>query len=232
MSEKTMEADLMKLFFNIGSILIRDSTISCTDIDSMSLVASCHIGVNGKKNCGAVRNSILCNVRCRYVDADGCILINVTADSIIARPGSIIYNIADESECGLDLSEGQVLTGVFANDGSQTVMRSATEIDGGKAWSEHLEWNPKTFEDVYNNNTNADPIALERIIADKHKQQWGQYSTTSEALSNYVQDIDAIEKRERAYFWMGVTTGVLGIFAAVGLSSALVLLPRMSASSK
>jgi hypothetical protein len=232
MSEKTVEADLMKYFFNIGSTLVRDSTTINTDIDSVSLVASSHIGVAGKKSCGTVRNSVLCNVRCRYIEADGCILINVTADSIIARPGCIVYNIVDESEYGLDLSEGQVLSGVFADDGSQTIMRSATTIDGGKAWSEHLEWNPKTFEDVYKNNANADPIALERVIAGKHKQQWGQYNTTSEILPSTVGGNDYLEKRERTSFWMGVTTGVLGVFAAIGISSALIVLPKLSLPSK
>lgn len=57
--------------------------------------------------------------------------MNVTADRIIARPGSIVYNIVDESEDGLDLNHGQVLAGVFSDDGSQIVMRSSTTIDGG-----------------------------------------------------------------------------------------------------
>ena len=62
-----------------------------------------------------MRNSVLCNVRCKYIDAEGCILINVTANSIIAKPGSIIYNILDESEYGLDLSDGQVNTSSFSS---------------------------------------------------------------------------------------------------------------------
>lgn len=35
---------------------------------------------------------MLSNVRCKYIEAEGCVLINVTAERIIARPGSIIYN--------------------------------------------------------------------------------------------------------------------------------------------
>ena len=57
---------------------------------------------------GSVRNSVLSNVRCNYIEAEGCIMVNVTADSIIAKPGSIIYNIVDDSDFGLELSEGQV----------------------------------------------------------------------------------------------------------------------------
>ena len=111
-------------------------------------------------------------------------------------------------------------------------MRSATTIDCGKAWSEQLEWNPKTFEDVYKNNADADPIALERVIAGKHKQQWGQYNTTPDVIPNYAGGSDYLEKRERSSFWMGVTTGVLGVFAVIGISSALVILPKLPLSSK
>lgn len=83
-------------------------------------------------SCGTVRNSVLCNVRCKYIDAEDCVLINVTADRIYARPGCIVYNIIDETEDGLDLNHGQVLAGVFSNDGTQLIMRSATTIDGGE----------------------------------------------------------------------------------------------------
>ena len=130
-------------------------------------------------SCGTVRNSVLCNVRCKYIDAEDCILINVTADRIYARPGSIVYNIIDETEDGLDLNHGQVLAGVFSNDGTQLIMRSATTIDGGKAWKQELEWNPKTFEDVYLMNETADPISIERRATTAHSSKWK--SLTGEA---------------------------------------------------
>jgi hypothetical protein len=41
---------------------------------------------------GYVRSSVLSNVRCKYIEAEGCVLINVTAERIVAQPGSIIYN--------------------------------------------------------------------------------------------------------------------------------------------
>lgn len=197
-----------------------------TDIDSVSLVASCHIGAAGKKSCGTVRNSVLCNVRCRYVEADGCILINVTADSIIARSGCIVYNIVDESEYGLDLSECQVLAGVFTDDGSQLVMKSATTIDGGKAWSQQLEWNPKTFEDVYKTNADADPINLERVMSNRHAEQFAEFQGEKSGSSSNA-DNSYIEKREKTAFFMGFTVGVLGVFAAVGLTAAVTILPKL-----
>ena len=226
MSETTPEADLMKLFFNLGASLIKDSSIINTDIDSVSIVTSCSIGVSGKKSCGTVRKSVLCNVRCRYIEADSCILINATADSIIARPGCIVYNIIDESEYGMDLSEGQVLAGVFTDDGSQLVMKSSNTIDGGKAWSQQLEWNPKTFEDVYKSNANADPITLEHVVNTRHKEQWGEFSGGTMHSAGPI-DSDYLEKRESQSFWMGFTTGVLGVFAVVGLTAAVTVLPKL-----
>lgn len=227
MSESTPEADLMKLFFNVGASLIKDSSVINTDIDSVSIVTSCSIGIAGKKTCGTVRNSVLCNVRCRYIEADGCILINATADSIIARPGCIVYNIIDESEYGMDLSEGQVLAGVFTDDGSQLVMKSSNTIDGGKAWSQQLEWNPKTFEDVYKSNADADPITLEQIVNTRHKEQWGEFSAAVGGASVGSVDTAYLEKRENTSFWMGFTTGVLGVFAAVGLTAAITVIPKL-----
>jgi hypothetical protein len=169
----------MRKFFGLpDTSRIRDSSIIKTTIDSSSCISSSHLGTQGGGrngsggSCGTVKRSVLCNVRCKYIDAEDAILIGVTADRIFARPGCIIYNIIDESEDGLDLNHGQVLAGVFSDDGSQLVMRSTTTIDGGKAWKQELEWNPKTFEDIYNMNTNADPLAIEKQSLTAHSSRW------------------------------------------------------------
>jgi len=52
----------------------------------------------------------------------------------------------------------------------------------GKAWEEKLEWNPKTFQDVYNMNANADPLHLERKISKAHSKLWSNISTPSYPL--------------------------------------------------
>jgi hypothetical protein len=165
----------MRKFFGFSeNSRIRDSYIIKTSIDSQSCISSCHLGTqqSHQVSCGQVKNSVLCNVRCKYIDVDGCILVNVTADRIYARPGCIVYNVIDESAEGLDLIHEQVLAGVFTDDGNQLVIRSNTKIDGGKAWKQDLEWNPKTFEDIYNMNTNADPIKIERQTSDAHSDKW------------------------------------------------------------
>jgi hypothetical protein len=54
------------------------------------------VPLSGLRRCSAgtgyVRNSVLSNVRCKYIEAEGCVLINVTAERIVAQPGSIIYD--------------------------------------------------------------------------------------------------------------------------------------------
>lgn len=110
---------------------------------------------------GYVRNSVLSNVRCNYIEAEDCVLINVTADYIRARPGSILYNtLYDESvpvfcdhsaksvspspsakileggyparsNKGFSLGKNQVMVGIFNNAGEQAIIRSDMETDGG-----------------------------------------------------------------------------------------------------
>lgn len=65
-------------------------------------------------------------------------LINVTAERIIAKPWSIIYNVLDDNsntvvkEGVLQLDDKQVVVGVFNDSGNQFIMKSTTDIDGGK----------------------------------------------------------------------------------------------------
>mmetsp|Transcript_12720 Transcript_12720/g.13148 ORF Transcript_12720/g.13148 Transcript_12720/m.13148 type:complete len:650 (-) Transcript_12720:75-2024(-) len=174
MADTTTESALMRKFFGLSDTSrIRDSSIIKTSIDNTSCISSSHLGNQGSKgSCGNVKRSVLCNVRCKYIDAEDSILIGVTADRIYARPGCIIYNIIDESEEGLDLNHGQILAGVFSDDGTQLIMRSTTTIDGGKVWQKELEWNPKTFEDIYNMNANADPLKIEKQSLTAHSSKW------------------------------------------------------------
>ena len=117
-------------------------------------------------------NSVLSNVRCKYIDAVDCVLINVTAERIVAAPGSIIYNYVhpsvqnpttsaraaegaeaknekteesdpaakrvkrdtpdgSHSKNEVRTSAGDVIVGVFQEDGSQVVLNSHAETDGG-----------------------------------------------------------------------------------------------------
>jgi hypothetical protein len=116
---------------------------------------------------------VLSNVRCRYIEAENCVLINVTADRIIAKPHAIIYNLLDEVGTGvIEVEEKEVLVGVFDNDGKQTIIRSHMDIDGGKAWETKVAGNTLSFEEVYNSNAEACPTTLERVIVASHGIVW------------------------------------------------------------
>lgn len=163
----------MKQFFNLHGETIRDSTITQTVVDDVSVISSSVLGSELSSE-GAVKQSVLSNVRAKYIEADGAILINVTAERIIAKRGSIVYNIVDSSigGPGIVVEEGQVLAGVFYNDGTQHVVKSVNTIDGGKAWETKVEGNMLSFEEVYNSNFNADPSHLERVAVETHGNAW------------------------------------------------------------
>jgi hypothetical protein len=125
----TEESALMRKFFGIDSAdRSKDSTVGSTSVDDLSCISSCSLGS------GSVKNSLLSNVHCNQIDAEGCVLINVTANKITAKEGCIIYNIADGSAEGLDITAGKVLAGVFSKDGSHKKMHSSIDTDGGKAF--------------------------------------------------------------------------------------------------
>lgn len=175
LAEETSEASLMRRFFGIetaeGRVVNTDT--SRVTVDSSSCVSNCNLGAPGDNDCGSVRGSVLCNVNCKYIEAEGCILINVTAERICAKPGSIVYNVVDtHGERGLSVEEGQVVTGVMSGDGSQLIMNSSMSTDGGQAWKTVVAGNPKSFEDVYKSNSTADPLSLQDVIKDKHREQW------------------------------------------------------------
>ena len=88
------------------------------------------------KPTGRIQNCVLNNVRCKYIDASNSILINITAERIVARGENIAYNLIDESVGAttplLDLEEKTVLVGVFNNVGEQCIIRSDMDTDGGR----------------------------------------------------------------------------------------------------
>lgn len=108
----------------------------------MILISICALCVNmSSYPRGRIQNCVLNNVRCKYIDATNSILINVTAEKIIARGENIAYNLIDHSgpQGGetqgeaflLDLEQKTVLVGVFDDSGEQSIIRSDMDTDGG-----------------------------------------------------------------------------------------------------
>lgn len=172
----------MRSFFGVPEdSFIRDSVITNTNIDEHSCLSSCTIGVEGSP-AGFIKNSVLTNVRCNYIEAENCILVNVTADKVIAKPGSIIYNVLETPSIvnngAVELEDKQVVVGVFDSDGNQFIVRSDTDTDGGKAWETKVAGNEVSFEEVYNGNMDACPKTLERVIISSHDDVWNNLTNS------------------------------------------------------
>lgn len=136
-----------------------------------------HVYLTDRNELGFIRNSTLSNVRCKYIEAENCVLINVTAERIIAKSGSIIYNyIHDDHESKdkviLEAKEKDVIVGIFDEEGRQLVVRSHLDIDGGKVWDDTILGNQDSFAAIHSNNMQACPTALQQIIGDAHDTLW------------------------------------------------------------
>eukprot|EP00904_Undaria_pinnatifida_P006054 jgi/Undpi1/2579/HiC_scaffold_13.g05958.m1 len=159
------ESDLLREFLGVTSRVSNSEVGDGVEVDDVSMVSASKLGT------GSVKNSALTNVRCAHIEAEDCILVNVTAKRIVAPKGSIIYNIVDTSSTGVGVGEGGVLVGVHAEDGSQQPVWSNTDtLDGGKVWKKACAGNPMTFESIYNSNHTTDVFAVESartVAADK-----------------------------------------------------------------
>ena len=162
MIENSEEANFMRSYFCVSNDKRSvDSTLNEASVDDSSVVNGCNIAS------GNIKNSVLTNVYCKNIEADGCILMNVTAKSIIAKNGSIIYNMITTDD--LVAEEGEVFTGVTNSKSEQIIMRSKMSVDGGKAWDQKVEGNLYSFSEVHGKvNANADPSELEAINAQMH----------------------------------------------------------------
>lgn len=104
-------------------------------------------------------------------------MINVTAERIIAKSGSIIYNYIHDSheskdKVVLEAEEKDVIVGIFDEEGRQLVVRSHLDIDGGKVWDDTILGNQDSFAVIHSNNMQACPSALQKVIGDAHDTLW------------------------------------------------------------
>ena len=148
--EDGKEADSMREFLGVT----RGDKGACGEsfgIDAYSTASSCRIVA------GVSKRSVLANVAAKEIDAEGAVLVNVTAKKITAGEGSIAYNVVDDSD-ELVLKPGEVITDVFGENGSKLRQRSTLDNDGGKKWKEIICGNKKTFEGVYKDNLSTNVI--------------------------------------------------------------------------
>jgi len=114
--------------------------------------------------------SVICNVKCNSLTAEGCILVNVVARSITAAPGSILYNITTDGD--LVVGEGAVQVGVCDDAGEQMVVCSSMQTDGGEFWDKPAVEGQLTFGEIYKKNETVDPSAVEVAVAAKRAAAW------------------------------------------------------------
>ena len=174
-----------------------DSILSGTSVSEGSCVSASQL------TGGFIKASVLTVVRANYIEAEEAILVNVTADRVIAGKGSIVYNIVAPDN-SLTVAPGEVLAGVFSDDGSYHIVRSDISIDGGKAWETVLGdlGNKHSFEQVYNLNADACPLTLERVISEGHSSAWEKLSKVTSAngsrkTSAKLESLSESDKRPR-----------------------------------
>jgi hypothetical protein len=169
------EADLMRSFFGYSNENVVNSTLNDVAVTDLSCVCDSILGRSGVAS--TISHSVVCGVKALQIQANGAILINVTAKRIVAAEGAIVYNIVDTSEAGLVLAQGQVMAGVFSADGTQEVLNSSLSTDGGKSWETAVAGNAHSFEQIYDLNSSVSPIILETVISAAHQRAFASFET-------------------------------------------------------
>lgn len=72
------ESDLLREFLGVTSRVSNSDIGEHAEVDDVSLVSASVLGS------GSVKGSALSNVRCCHIEAEDCILVNVTAKRIVA----------------------------------------------------------------------------------------------------------------------------------------------------
>ena len=134
---------------------IPDGGTQASELGAGVALAGGSIVLASKIGSGSVNNTIASHVTTGECNANGCMLINVTAKKIHAN-NCIVYNVVDDSEDGLVLPDGAVVTNVFMESGDKLVQTSSVTTDGGKVFKSRLSANPYSFNDVYKMNQDTD----------------------------------------------------------------------------
>jgi hypothetical protein len=163
----------MRLFFGYSDRSVVNSTLHSVYVADQSCVCDSEVGSPGTSS--IISHSVVCGVRTLAIQANGAILINVTARRIVAGEGAIVYNVVDTSPNGLVLGAGEVMAGVFSADGKQEILHSALTIDGGKAWETIVEGNAHSFEQIYDINATVSPKELENVISAAHTTAFASF---------------------------------------------------------
>lgn len=148
LDEKNPECKLLRKFLDITEGPLNGTFAPANIQYRHSYAFDCNIAT------GSVTDSVLSRVTAQEINADGAIIVNCVAPKITAGKGAILYNLIGDKE--IVAPAGKVMVAVSSEDGSSIEISSTMDIDGGEAWKKIVEGNPLSFEDVRNQNLNAD----------------------------------------------------------------------------
>ena len=157
------EAALYRTFLEIPS-RVNASEIGAATADDGSLVQGCQF------MSGSVADSIACNVYAEHVEAEGAILINVTARKVIAKPGSVVYNVVDDSADGIRVEENIACVGVWDEEGASFLMKTDATEDQKQYWKVVREdmGNATSYHNIYEENLATDVMKVEDMRDEGH----------------------------------------------------------------
>lgn len=148
------DADLLRKFFAVEDKK-QNSVLDGVTVDDTSCVFASTI------KGGKIADSAIAVVTSPHVEAEGAIIVNCTAKKIVAGKGAILYNLIDTSDEGITAAPDEVIVAVTDESGDSMLLKSRMDIDGGKAWKVKLDMNEMSFEEVRNNNMDANISVIE-----------------------------------------------------------------------
>lgn len=155
------DAKLLRKFMGVTDKKAHSALGEAT-ADEPSTVLNCKIGA------GSIVGSVLANVTCKEISADGAIIVNCVAPKITAGKGAILYNLISTED--IVVADGAVQVEVTEESGESMLLKSSMDTDGGKAWKIKLDVNDVTFEDVFKKNKEANVGAIETKRAESYKK--------------------------------------------------------------
>jgi hypothetical protein len=157
LTEDGSDADLLRRFFGVKS-RTANSDVSGVKVDKSACVFSC------KAKSGEVgAHAAMAAVEAEELQiGEDAIVVNCSARKIVAGKGAVLYNLVSESEEGITTEDGDVLVSVTDVNGSSMLLKSKTDICGGKAWKQVLDGNSASFEEVHKQNRDADVSTIEK----------------------------------------------------------------------
>ncbi len=157
----TEEASALRQFLGLSDdSRVVDSTMNDIKIDDSSCILSCN-GQNGN-----VVGSCLSNVSVISIDAENSLIVNVTAKKVSAK-GALLYNVVDDSEDGITLTDGQARADVLIA-GERVVLLCEIEHDGRVSWKTVLPNNSMSFEEVWKKNQTQNVIDSLKKAVEAH----------------------------------------------------------------